>query len=304
MSLPAAPAAPAAMSSRYFLVGYLPAYASLLFLLVLVWADGGPGTSFKRAWRTAAALSAAQIVLIALLVLLLTLLATPFQLSLVRLLEAGWPGRLGAAATRRQLDRKHELARAAELTGTDDAAVLRAGRAGWELRHRFPLPDHLVRPTGLGNILAAMEDRAGRDYGLDAVIAWPRLYPMLNAGTKAVVDDRRGTLDLLTRLTVTGFVTALAALVILLKAGVWVLLAVVPAGVGVLAYLGALRAALAYGESVQAAFDTHHLTFGAALGLDRPATPEAERQAYRQLCDLWRQGVPPTYSYAADQGKT
>jgi hypothetical protein len=35
-----------------------------------------------------------------------------------------------------------------------------------------------VTPPGLGNVLAAMEDGAGRTYGLDAVIVWPRLYPL------------------------------------------------------------------------------------------------------------------------------
>jgi hypothetical protein len=65
-----------------------------------------------------------------------------------------------------------------------------AGVAGLKLRQRFPIPDHLVKATRLGNLLAATEDRAGRDYGLDAVVAWPRLYPLLGAEIKVIVDDR------------------------------------------------------------------------------------------------------------------
>ena len=49
------------------------------------------------------------------------------------------------------------------------------------------MPDHLVRATGLGNALAAMEDSAGAAYGLDAVVAWPRLYPLLGDKVRAVV---------------------------------------------------------------------------------------------------------------------
>ena len=56
--------------------------------------------------------------------------------------------------------------------------------AGARLRRRFPLPDHLVRPTALGNALSAMEDSAGRDYGLDAVIVWPRLYVVLGGRSR------------------------------------------------------------------------------------------------------------------------
>ncbi len=55
-----------------------------------------------------------------------------------------------------------------------------------------PLPaPELLRPTLPGNVLAAVESRAGEPYGLDAVVAWPRLYPLLGEGVKAVVDDRR-----------------------------------------------------------------------------------------------------------------
>jgi hypothetical protein len=304
MSLPSAPAAPTRMTSRFFLLGFLPVYAASIFLLVLAWADGGRGTSFKRAWLVASKLTAAQIALIVLLVLLLTLLLSPFQLPLVRVLEGAWPRRLGGGwSTARQLRRKEALAEAAKPTSTDEAEAWRAGRAGYDLRMRYPFPDHLVRSTRLGNILAAMEDRAGRDYGLDAVVAWPRLYPALNSATKAIVDERRNMLDLLARLSVTGAMTAVGALVILRHAGWWMAVALIPAAIAVLANQGMLRAALAYSESVQAAFDTHHLTFGAAFGLKHPKSPEAERLAYGELCDLWRQGIPPAYQYAAEPPK-
>jgi hypothetical protein len=277
----------------------------LLFLLVLTWADGGPGTSFKRAWLVGSKLTGTEIVLIALLVLLVTLLLMPFQLSLVRLLEGAWPTWLGGGlSVARQRRRKQEIVRLTALISTDEEEVWRAGRAGSELRSRYPLPHHLVRSTRLGNILAAMEDRAGRDYGLDAVVAWPRLYPSLGPTLKAVVDDRRNTLDYLSRLAVTGALTAVAAAIILRNAGWWVTLAIAPVAVAVLAYLGALRAALAYGETVQTAFDIHHWTFGTTFGLALPTDPGAERKAHEQLCDLWRQGIPPTFGYAPTPAAT
>lgn len=291
------------MGTRFFIVGFLPTYAALLFLLVLVWAVDGPGTSFKRAWKVAAGLTATQIVLIIILVLLVSLLVVPFQLGLVRVLEGAWPAWLGGWSIGRQFARKTALEAQAMPASDDVKSLYQAGSAGYRLRQHFPLPDHLVRSTRLGNILAAMEDRAGRDYGLDAVVAWPRLYPLLDEATRAVVDDRRNTLDYLARLAVTGVATAVAALAILWGAGWWMLLAAVPAAVSILAYLGALRAALAYSEGVQTAFDLYHLDLGERFGLARPDTPEHERAAYRQLCNLWRQSIPPIYGYAAETDK-
>ncbi|MFI5914339.1 hypothetical protein [Dactylosporangium sp. NPDC051541] len=300
MTLPSAPTPPAAIGTRFFLVGYLPTYIALLYLLVLAWAVRGPGTSFTRAWRTATQLTAAQIVFVALLVLIIAVLLTPFQLGLVRVLEGAWPDRLGGDwSLERQRDRRKRLLAAAEPKSDDPAEMWRAGTAGLRLRTRYPLAEHLVRATRLGNILAAMEDRAGRDYGLDAVVAWPRLYPLLSAATKAIVDDRRTTLDMTARLSGTSFVAAIASAAILYDARWWLLLVLAPLVVAVVAYLGALPAALAYSESVQAAFDLHHLALGPAFGLARPKDSADERVANRQLCDLWRQSIPHPFTYAA-----
>ena len=78
------------------------------------------------------------------------------------------------------------------------------------------------------NVLAAMQDTAGRAYGLDAVTAWPRLYPVLGEQCRTLVDDRRDTLDASVRLAATMAVTALASLVLLLGAGWWTALALLP----------------------------------------------------------------------------
>lgn len=305
VTLPAAPAPPGSMNTRFFLVNYLTTYVALLYLLVLVWAGRGRGTSFERAWQTASRLTATQIVLIALLVLVIAVLVTPFQLGLVRVLEGAWPRRLGGdRGTRRERERKDDLRSKAVPKSTEAEALWSAGTAGLRLRMRYPLPDHLIRSTRLGNVIAAMGDRSGRDYGLDAVVAWPRLYPLLDSTTKAVVDDRRTTLDTMARMAVTMAVTAVASAGVLLDAGWWSLLAFAPAVISVIAYHGTVLAALAYSESVQAAFDLHHLALGAAFGLPRPDSSAAERIANRNLCDLWRQSIPHPFKYVTEEPAT
>lgn len=308
------------MSSRFFRTGYLPTYAGLLFLLVLIWAGapGGP-LSFDRAWRTAANLGVAEVLLITLAVTLLAVMFQPLQLILVRALEGAWPGGLGTGLGRAwQLHRRRILQERAELpaaeshnTATNVAAppaappadvfVQTAGVAGARLRLRYPLPDHLVRPTALGNALAAMESTAGRGYGWDAVVAWPRLYPVLGERVRALVDDRRDTLDGAARLCATAGVVAPIAAGLLVRSGWWLLLALVPVIVSVLSYVGAVQAAMAYGEAVQTAFDLHRFDLLRALHLPLPVDRAQERVQAKAVCDWWRQGIPdrPKYEHVA-----
>ena len=216
---------------RFYLVGYLPTYAAALFVLVLVWA-GARGwssprhrLSFKTAWVTASHLSLGEAIAVALGVTLLAIVLHPLQFALMNAAEGSWPAwPVTRWARQWQQRRKNRLTRAVQLPpGPDltDEAIQRAGAAGYQLLHRFPQPAHLLRPTALGNILAAMEDTAGRAYGLDAVTAWPRLYPVLGEQFRSLVDDRRDALDSAVRMAATMTGTALVSLILLLGSGWW-----------------------------------------------------------------------------------
>ncbi|MBW6433558.1 hypothetical protein KZ829_07345 [Actinoplanes hulinensis] len=308
MSLDALAEMPAGLQgSRFFRVYYFPTYAVLLFLLILVWA-GAPGEriSFKAAWETAANLEIAEALLIIVVVVLLALVLHPFQSALVGVLEGGWAASLGSGLLRRrQLARMRTLTEAAAPpTGTPgDQAVQAAGQAATRLRRRFPTREHLVRPTALGNALAAMQDNAGRAYGLDAVVAWPRLYAVLGQSVRGVVDDRRDTMDSTARLAASTGIAAIATFALLSQATHWWwLLGFVPLTVSVIAYRAAVHAAVAYGEAVELAFDLHRFDLLDALHLAAPADRAAELKINQELCDLWRQGVPPTAGYVTGGG--
>lgn len=303
---------------RFFLVSYLPTYAATMSLLLLVWAGargwtGSPRRSldFTAAWTTAAHLGAGELVVLVLTITVVAILIQPLQLSLIRMLEGNWPRLLGSGLVRkRQQSRKNAWADTAKLPQGDPAAltaevIQQAGKAGHELRRRFPLPDHLLRATALGNALAAMEDSAGRPFGLDAVAAWPRLYPVISEQLRALLDDRRDSMDAAARMSATMSVTALASAVLLSRSGWWLALALIPLVVSRISYRGAVQAAMAYGESVHAAFDLHRFDLLTALHLEPPASQVDERSINSQLCDLWRQGVPidPAVRYVVE-GKT
>jgi hypothetical protein len=289
---------PAGLEGRFSIVNFLPTAAGALGLLVLVWARIGDQLSFRRAWKTAEGLSASQIVLLIVAVLFVAVVFQPFQLVLVRWLEGDWPVWLRPvewplSAWHRSLRRRLELRTLIPAADAgDERRVRSAGIVDLKLRVRYSLAPPVIRPTRLGNCLAAMEYRSGRDYGLDAVVAWPRLYPLLSAPTKALVDDRRNSLDISARLAVTAFVAGVLALIPLWGTGSWLLLLLVFFGISRLAYLASVQAAIAYGEAVQAAFDLHQFALLEASRLHLPDGPDAGKALNRQLSDLWRQGAP------------
>src|SRR5215813_14206880 len=96
-------------SGRFFRTGYLPTYAAAVFLLVLVWA-GAPSQpiDFSKAWQMAKGLSVIETLLLVLAITLAAVLLQPLQLSMVRVLEGGFPRWLGRGlASHLQVQRKN-----------------------------------------------------------------------------------------------------------------------------------------------------------------------------------------------------
>ena len=95
-------------------------------------------------------------------------------------------------------------------------------------------------------------------------------------------------------MTATMTATAIASFVLLVRSGWWILLALIPLGLAILAYNAAVHAALAYSETVHVAFDStgarpaHSLADGPAEAAGHRKDPEPA-----MVRDLWRQGCRP-----------
>lgn len=281
------------LGNRFRLVGLLSTAALGLFVLALL-ASGAPGQSpqLGRLAARAASLSAAEGVLLAVSLIVLALVAQPLQLPLVRLLEGYWgasiigrvlaaPGKGFHRARRNRLNRRQQRP-ADEATGR----MAQREAAARKLR-RYP-PAAAVLPTALGNALRSAELRAGDRYGLDTVVAWPRLYPLLSGKLAGVVDDLRDQLDIAARLCAV-FVLATGVGVGLLAPQGWWL--TVPASTAVLAWLcyrSAIISAVSYGEALEAAFDLHRFDLLTALHLPLPADLANEINANEQLTRFLR----------------
>jgi hypothetical protein len=330
-------------SSRFFRVAYLPTCAGVVYLLVLLWAGApGHRVHFGSAWRTASHLGIGEIVLLAIGITLVAVVVQPFQLALVRVLEGNFPGAGKASKCQLKrkekltTERKAAIDEAVKATdklskaideavkATDDlpeaidkasgfpeireirrkldGLTQDAGVVSERLRLRYPA-DHLVRATGLGNVLAAMEDTVGVGYGLDPVVTWPRLYPLLSDPVRVAVDDFRDSLDAAARLAVTSAIAAVAMIALLAwHSEWWTLLALVPLAVAVVSYLATIPAAIGYGLAMQVAFDLHRFDLLQAMHLAAPKAQdgdEGEKTSNLRLSDFLRQGVPVPFTYVS-----
>jgi len=299
------PGLASATSSRFSLVSYLPTYAAVGYLVVLL-AGGAPAQHFEfgRVHDRAAALGGVELAAITLGVVLLAVMLQPLQLPLVQLLEGYWPrwlSRITNAGLARQRAKRTALARQTDTSDlTDDQRTDRAVRqrvlqSAWQLRRRYPPVEHLL-PTTLGNALRAMEYDAGSGYGADTVTWWPRLYAVLGHQMRGIVDDRRNQLDVTCRLCATGAVMALISVPLLWRSGWWLALTLVPLAVAIVSYRATVTAAVAYGEAVRAAFDIHRFDLLTLLHLPLPGTAVDELKLNRELTRFWHQGVPMTDS--------
>jgi hypothetical protein len=281
------------IGARFALVGLLPGVVLALFVLALLW-SGAPGEApdLDRILDEARELDAWAGGLLFLSLLVAAIVMQPLQLGLVRWLEGYWPRPLAARGRERYERRVTALEattapRRKPLTPEELATM---SDAASELR-LLPPREHLM-PTRLGNALRAAEVRAGEPYGLDAVVAWPRLYPLLPDPVRAVVDGQRDALDVNARFCSIFAAAAVISAALLVTHGWWLL---VPVGCLVLAWLAyraAVASAVAYGESIRTAVDLHRFTLLEALHLPLPATPEEERELNRKLSRFLLQGVP------------
>ncbi len=291
-----------AFGPRFSLVGLLPNGVLCLFLVALAW-SGAPDRApdLELVMQRVIALGTTEAVALGIGILVFALVLQPLQLSMVRILEGYWGSswladKVAGACIFLQRRRRQSLENAARfLAQGEPDQERRAAMAAWRYRH-YP-PKDKVMPTRLGNVLRAAEDRAGRRYGLDAVAVWPRLYPLISEKLAATLTDQRDQLDLAARFCVVFFVAALAAAAVVFRHGLWLLVPGAALLMAWLSYRAAIAAAIAYGETIEAAFDLHRFDLLKALHLPLPSDRETERAANERLCDFLRQGIPVNFAY-------
>jgi len=268
----------------------------------IFWVGGFGSYAWKIGWQTVftnvAMLTSFQqgsMILLTLLVLVFSsILMKAIRFPILRLLEGYWPWpfsklRTGIVALKKKnfqkrYDELRILKKASEKKDLFDSEQREKLIQLEDWAHWHPAqPDDLL-PTELGNILRARERSPERKYGLDAVICWPRLWPLLPEHVRIDLANARSSLDRLAELWFWG--------VLFLFWTPWLPWA---AAIGLIwifvIYKMAGESAMAYGDLLESAFDLHRLSLYDAVGWQRPANNEEEKSLGTQMTEFFWRGT-------------
>ncbi|OLR93570.1 hypothetical protein [Actinokineospora bangkokensis] len=162
-------------------------------------------------------------------------------------------------------------------------AGVRARRAARSLtRAGTTLPKAYLptTPTWIGDRLQLADTRVDAQYGLSLALVWPRLWQVLDADTRALVQQARARVDLAS--TLAGWSVCVLAL-----SALWWPAAVAGVVLLVASWQRARTAADVFAATVESTVDVHHRALATALGFSlvegEPLSPEAADAINDQL---------------------
>jgi hypothetical protein len=136
--------------------------------------------------------------------------------------------------------------------------------------------------------LRATEFHAYTRYGLDTVVAWPRIEMLLGQTEADIHQSARGDVAFFVNTCLgAGVLTVTALTCAVLDRSISLgLVSLVGAALVPFAYRAALESALRWGDAIRASVDLHRLDLYRALGLRVPTTPQEEARVARALTRL------------------
>jgi hypothetical protein len=276
-----------------------------LFLVMLVWAVIASGAVTSRPNVEQLAVAFSDLSLGAVAIALLIAFAVgyvlhPIQFALTQFLEGYWgTSKIGQTLMVRGIKRNRlrQLILNKELRETNKAleridyftrtypdedptdpavphfvAQQQLGKALGEL----PENSERVMATRLGNVLRRHEDLAGKAYGLPGVDVVPPLTLVADANHSAYMSESAEQLDAAVSVCAVTSVATLIVAATTLTDGWWLLTALVPYAVCLVAYRGAISVAHSYGIAMRRLVDLDRFALYEALRLPLPADATQE----------------------------
>ncbi|MEU8365109.1 hypothetical protein AB0C27_54760 [Nonomuraea sp. NPDC048882] len=274
-------AASGVLERRTLVTAFLPVLAFAMALLGVVLA--GVGWAAALRWWSALDVNARILLSAATLLagLLLTQIVASQRTLVLRLLEGYWdtlPG--GRRLAGRGRERHQRL-----YAGMDhhDPRML-----------TYPIDETRFMPTRLGNLLRGAEEHSRERYGIDAVRAWPRLYPTLPEVFRQSLASAATAMEMMATVTWLGLGFSIAGGILAALLLPWYGVAACVWGGVLVAWLGyraTVRVAEPYAMLFRSAFDVYRWGLLDAMGLSRPVGYGEEPERWRQLDKLWAIGA-------------
>jgi hypothetical protein len=154
-------------------------------------------------------------------------------------------------------------------------------------------------PTRLGNILRAAEMYSFERYGMDSVVLWTRLSPLLPKESGEGIDDSRTAMDFMLNVSaLAGFLgIAWGVYFVFIQQWLFVIVAILALLLARLAYGNALHAARAYGEIIKTCFDLYRWKLLDALHIPHPKTSKDEPPLWEKVSEFIYRGFPLQITY-------
>ena len=227
----------------------------------------------------------------------LGVLLNAMQTPLYRVLEGYllWPAWLAKRRQRRHIERRRALE-----VAVNGAEGYRAGLAAGRLQ-RYPDDEKRIVPTTLGNAIRRFEVYGWSRYRLNTQTLWYRIVAVVPEVTLKAVDTARANVDFFICLLYGQLLVASAAAVALLAREDGASRLIVALGLSliitVMSYRMAIVATDEWNAAVKALADLGRVPLATALGLVLPQTLAEEREMWRAVYLLDRDG----YSEDAQQ---
>ncbi len=158
---------------------------------------------------------------------------------------------------------------------------------------RLPRRTSIVKPTSLGNAFAVTEEYSYERYGMDGMLFWPRLRPLLGESHVTTLINTKMALDLLLNFSLLALAFGLEAILV----GVWSTAdwSLIGAGFGmwILAYVcykGAVSTVYSLGDTIALCFDLYRSELWEQFGFPPPKTLNEEQTTWLQLGQFLRRG--------------
>jgi hypothetical protein len=158
------------------------------------------------------------------------------------------------------------------------------------------MPDRVdfVLPTRFGNVIRCFERYSDVAYGIDAIIAWPRLVAKIEPGFASTIDEAKTSVDFMINSSLLCTVSGIAVGMIgIFQQAPWSVESVTRwgwrsiffLGLAVMFYSFAIGRAKAWGEQVKSAFDLYRFDLLKSLGYQQqPSTYFEEQTLWDRIC--------------------
>jgi hypothetical protein len=277
------------IAQRWLVTTYGPA---LVFLAGGVLAYGGRYdlTSVLKIWNVQTVVTQVALIVVALfLVLFLASLIEDIQSWVIRLSEGYMPKFLDGLRLWLAKRWSHKIQSKQEelqslANASNKANMIRKYRLDAEIAY-LPIRAEHAMPTLLGNLLRAAEEYPNVRYGLNAIVCWPRLYPLLPDTLRQSINMARGKLNESARL----LIWSMLFLIWL----VWQWWAILSLPIAWIAYRGMISASGVYGDLIRSSFDLYRFELYKSLCWDLPQKPADEENYGKALTTYLFRGYVP-----------